>query len=194
MNGSDPYRWMVKHFDWTPDRCAKLAQMWADGLSGREIAEFFGNGLSRSAVIGKAHRMKLPGRDGESLRLTSRRKARNEARGRRQAAVNNQTARQSPKVAPWPAKRLAPLPMPQEGPKSPSAVTLDALDANREMCRWVYQEGGATLFCGCKTVPGTSWCPSHHAKVFRQFDPIPLKRREINHRQVTFYERESEDA
>lgn len=43
---------------WTPDRVDRLSQFWADGLTARQIAEKLG-GVSRNAVIGKAHRLNL---------------------------------------------------------------------------------------------------------------------------------------
>lgn len=41
---------------WTPERIETARLMWADGQSAGTIAAELGNGLSRSAVIGKVHR------------------------------------------------------------------------------------------------------------------------------------------
>lgn len=41
---------------WTTDRIATLKRMWGEGCSGSEIARTLG-GVTRNAVIGKAHRM-----------------------------------------------------------------------------------------------------------------------------------------
>ena len=49
---------------WTPERTAKHNELWRDGLSGQEIADRLGNGLTRQAVITKARRMGLPYRAG----------------------------------------------------------------------------------------------------------------------------------
>ena len=46
---------------WTEDRVAQLRQLWGSGKSASEIAEILG-GMSRNAVIGKAHRLGLSGR------------------------------------------------------------------------------------------------------------------------------------
>ena len=43
---------------WTPERVATLIRLWHDGLSARQIASELG-GVSRNAVVGKAHRLKL---------------------------------------------------------------------------------------------------------------------------------------
>ncbi len=47
---------------WTDERIALLKQYWAEGHSASQIAELLGDGLSRNAVIGKAHRMGLASR------------------------------------------------------------------------------------------------------------------------------------
>ena len=43
---------------WTPERVERLANLWAEGHSARQIAEKLG-GVTRNAVIGKAHRLNL---------------------------------------------------------------------------------------------------------------------------------------
>ncbi len=47
--------------NWTDERVELLKKLWADGLSASQIAAQLG-GVSRNAVIGKVHRLKLSGR------------------------------------------------------------------------------------------------------------------------------------
>jgi GcrA cell cycle regulator len=47
---------------WTDDRINKLQKLWGKGLTASQIAEKLGDGITRNAVIGKAHRLKLPSR------------------------------------------------------------------------------------------------------------------------------------
>lgn len=47
--------------NWTDDRVERLKKLWAEGLSASQIAAQLG-GVSRNAVIGKVHRLNLPGR------------------------------------------------------------------------------------------------------------------------------------
>ncbi|MBW3097492.1 GcrA family cell cycle regulator [Pseudohoeflea coraliihabitans] len=47
--------------NWTDERVEMLKKLWADGLSASQIAAQLG-GVSRNAVIGKVHRLNLPGR------------------------------------------------------------------------------------------------------------------------------------
>ena len=47
---------------WTDDKINKLQKLWGKGLTASQIAEKLGDGITRNAVIGKAHRLKLPSR------------------------------------------------------------------------------------------------------------------------------------
>ena len=47
---------------WTDERITLLKQYWEEGRSASQIAEILGEGLSRNAVIGKAHRLGLASR------------------------------------------------------------------------------------------------------------------------------------
>jgi GcrA cell cycle regulator len=46
-------------FTWSEGRVALLKQRWAEGLSASTIAKELGPGVSRCAVLGKIHRLKL---------------------------------------------------------------------------------------------------------------------------------------
>lgn len=46
---------------WTDERIDRLKQMWGDGMSASQIAAQLG-GVTRNAVIGKVHRLKLDSR------------------------------------------------------------------------------------------------------------------------------------
>ena len=47
---------------WTDDRIDQLKKLWDDGLSASQIAKELGEGVTRNAVIGKAHRLGLKSR------------------------------------------------------------------------------------------------------------------------------------
>ena len=66
---------------WTDERVEKLKQLWSEGLSASQIANQLG-GVSRNAVIGKVHRLSLPGRaksGGAAANASTRATARNTA-------------------------------------------------------------------------------------------------------------------
>ncbi len=47
---------------WTEERVSVLTKLWMEGLSASQIAGELGEGVTRNAVIGKVHRLKLSGR------------------------------------------------------------------------------------------------------------------------------------
>src|SRR5690606_22720736 len=47
---------------WTDERVELLKKLWLEGLSASQIAGILGEGVTRNAVIGKVHRLKLSGR------------------------------------------------------------------------------------------------------------------------------------
>jgi len=58
---------------WTDERVDRLTKLWAEGLSASQIAAELG-GVTRNAVIGKVHRLSLPGRAKSGGTSTSRSK------------------------------------------------------------------------------------------------------------------------
>ena len=47
---------------WTEERIELLQRLWLQGQTASQIAEQLGGGVTRNAVIGKAHRLGLSGR------------------------------------------------------------------------------------------------------------------------------------
>ena len=47
---------------WSDERVEQLEKLWTSGKTAAEIAKELGDGLTRNAVIGKAHRLGLSGR------------------------------------------------------------------------------------------------------------------------------------
>ncbi|RMB00593.1 GcrA family cell cycle regulator [Eilatimonas milleporae] len=47
---------------WTDERIEQLKKLWDEGLSASQIAKELGEGVTRNAVIGKAHRLGLKSR------------------------------------------------------------------------------------------------------------------------------------
>lgn len=48
---------------WTDERIALLKKLWTEGRTAAEIARAMGSEITRNAVIGKAHRLKLAARN-----------------------------------------------------------------------------------------------------------------------------------
>jgi GcrA cell cycle regulator len=51
--------------EWDEPRTELLKRLWVEGETARTIAEALGGGVTRNAVIGKAHRLGLTGQHGK---------------------------------------------------------------------------------------------------------------------------------
>ena len=92
---------------WTDERIEKLTKMWEGGSTASQIAEELG-GVSRNAVIGKAHRLELKARPSPV-------KANDKADGPAPAAAK-------PAKAAEPVPRAAPAQRPSAAPAVPRAA------------------------------------------------------------------------
>ena len=52
---------------WTEERVKKLKELWGKGSTANQIAEIIGGGVSRNAVIGKAHRLSLSAKTNNTI-------------------------------------------------------------------------------------------------------------------------------
>lgn len=100
---------------WTDERIDQLKQMWERGMTASQIAEELG-GVSRNAVIGKAHRLGLQARPSPVKATDSAPKA---APQPRKAAQPAESAAQRP-AAVKPKEKPAPAPVVEAKPAAPA--------------------------------------------------------------------------
>ncbi|MGV8950099.1 MAG: GcrA family cell cycle regulator [Cypionkella sp.] len=149
--------------------------MWVEGKTAKQIAMALDCGASRSAVIGKVHRLKLPKRANPVMPTTRRVASAHGNKG--QPKVNAIVAKVAAKRA-GPANPLGP----QFGNRSKGIEPFDMedgegidttnligiMDLTARTCRWPH--GDPLLpgfgYCGKSTKAGSVWCPSHHDRVF----------------------------
>ena len=109
---------------WTDERIATLKKMWEGGSTASQIAEELG-GVSRNAVIGKAHRLGLksrpsPVKAGEKKKKTVKPAAPAPKPAPKKAAPRVVAARPAPAPAPAPvAKPAAPAARSDNSPSQP---------------------------------------------------------------------------
>jgi GcrA cell cycle regulator len=123
---------------WTDERIAELTRLWQAGHSASEIGKRLG--VSKNAVVGKAHRLKLPGRPSPIKHTEA---PRTQPPKRKQAAAK-------PRVqAPPPRARV------EDGRGGPG-------------CLWPIGDPGDTdfHFCGEQVVPGKPYCADHAARAY----------------------------
>ena len=109
---------------WTDSKTAELRELWNTGLSTRDIADQLGGEFTRSAVIGKAHRLELE---------------------RHKAPVPGRPKRIKPVLQPV---LPPPPPLPREPPAPPLMRALQLAQLADHHCRWpVGQPGHGGFFC-----------------------------------------------
>lgn len=146
--------------EWGEDRIERLKKLWREGLTASQISECFGGAVSRSAVIGKASRLKLSSRKKPKklARITKPRAPK--AKKPPQRSINTRSWQPSP--APLPGN-----PMVAKGPAWDAlegTQPVELMDLERHHCRWPIGDTKPYLFCGQQAEEGSSYCPTHRAR------------------------------
>jgi GcrA cell cycle regulator len=165
---------------WTDERIALLKQYWEEGRSASQIAELLGEGLSRNAVIGKAHRLGLasrpsPLKTGEAKAESKAPRAEPKAAAPKPAPARPVPA--APAAAPAQAEapqRPAPAPVAEPVAIEPASVAarsaprpkggrVTLLDLNDRICKWPigHPDEPDFHFCGKPVNPGFPYCSEH---------------------------------
>jgi GcrA cell cycle regulator len=139
--------------EWGPDAIETLRALWAEGLSTAEIGRRMG--VSKNAVVGKAHRLNLPARPSPIRR--------DGAPSPRPPAPRPIVARP---IAPRPVRPATPPPPPPPAPRP--APPRHVSRAGARSCSWPIGEPGTRgfHFCGCEALPGKPYCAEHAAVAY----------------------------
>jgi GcrA cell cycle regulator len=151
--------------EWTNERIDELRRLWGQGQTASRIAELLG-GVTRNAVIGKAHRLGLRGRPSPIRREEGHQAAPRQARTAQAAAIAEELTREV--VAPV-VETPAPLPpLPAEAPPMPSAGK--ALRSGTKACSWPMGDPKQPgfHFCGEEAVPGRPYCAAHCSQAYQR--------------------------
>ena len=148
---------------WTEERVELLKKLWSEGLSASRIAAQLG-GVTRNAVIGKVHRLRLLGR-GKSLSAGAARGASSSSHTVRmsQASIRGNTALAH--VYDYDAE-----PTPEQIENIiPIRQGCSLLDLTEQNCHWPIGDPGSGdfVFCGGNSVPGLPYCAYHCRIAYR---------------------------
>ena len=131
---------------WTEDKVNKLKELWGKGNTASQIAEIIG-GISRNAVIGKAHRLNL------SAKIKTRTAASNES-------FENSILNKNLKIKRGRKSKFKSLIIEKDfEPENPKQ--LEELDENS--CKWPigHPNEESFYFCGRSSLKDFSYCKLH---------------------------------
>ena len=167
--------------NWTDERVELLRKLWSEGLSASQIAAQLG-GVSRNAVIGKVHRLKLSSRGRAASAPTRQKKAVQAGSGAKQ--VTRTTTRTvtvsvgaTAVQAQFDAEPVSRHHMrPQENVVVPISRRLQLVQLSERTCKW---PNGDPLsedfsFCGNDSAETGPYC-NYHSRI--AFQPAAERRR-----------------
>lgn len=174
------------NFVWTKERVDLLIKLHAQGVSAAEISRRFMSAVSRSAVIGKIHRLGLA----KSGRMFTDGLTRSTIIGKR-TSLKKERARKAAERPPRPALHLVATPLPEQTVPA-SVIKFEDLEAGQ--CRYPFGTPGSDSFgfCGAAAVMGGSYCLEHHRICFAP--PVPQRPRRVLEVVPTFADAEKEAA
>ena len=161
---------------WTDERVELLTKLWCEGKTAKEIAGVLGDGVTRNAVIGKAHRLKLSGRVSPIQHNKSTKQEAVETKAKKAGKLVEATR----KIQAQPIKRKVSTPKAENKPVKISRVEMSEaaekaygdgvkmVDLKDSMCKWPI--GDPTdenfHFCGARKKAGSVYCDGHHAVAY----------------------------
>jgi GcrA cell cycle regulator len=177
---------------WTEERVELLKKLWLEGLSASQIAGVLGEGVTRNAVIGKVHRLKLTGR---AKPASSTPRARTAPRSNTVRRVSTSSSgRSSSGIASMMKSRnmssggaiqgATALKMEDEFQREvyvapqvqelyiPEDQRLSLLQLNEETCKWPIGDPLTPdfYFCGQHSEEGKPYCDFHSRRAYHQLE------------------------
>ena len=137
---------------WTPEKVEKLKELWGKGQTASQIAEIIG-GLSRNAIIGKAHR----------LNLSAKIRARSSTNNQNYYNPNSESENSQKRVKKSKFKSL--IIEKDFEPENPRQLE----DLTEEVCKWPigHPDEDSFYFCGRNSLKEFSYCKLHILYAFQ---------------------------
>ena len=134
---------------WTEEKVNKLKELWGKGNTASQIAEIIG-GISRNAVIGKAHRLNLSAK-------IKKRSSNHTNLNRNENVLKNRKSRKFKFQTLLLDKNFEP------------ARNLSLEELTEETCKYMegHPDDKNSSFCGRKNVNKFSYCPLHLIMIYQ---------------------------
>lgn len=161
----------ARHSDaWPPETVAMMIKLFNEGRTASYIAKWLGPAYTRSAVIGKLHRLKVT-RNGKA------------SSGRSGAAVTKTKAvRRSRLARPSNREHLPPIPAVWHDAEAANderpAAGVSLLDVKSDQCRYPYGDpkDADFILCGAPVLAGRPYCAKHCKRCYQSLPPKSLMR------------------
>ena len=131
---------------WNPEKITKLKELWGSGKTASQISEIIG-GMSRNAVIGKAHRLNL------SAKIKTRTTKSNQS-------YDNNLDKKNIKTTQGVKSRFKSLIIEKDfEPENPKQLE----ELSEESCKWPigHPDEKIFYFCGRSSLKNFSYCKLH---------------------------------
>lgn len=156
---------------WTEQQIQTLKKMWGNGYSASEIAKCLGGGLTRNAVIGKAHRMKLSAGAASTRKVV---KPPSETKGVVMTPIKKVSSKRRAMMRTLPPVQSTTIPRKIDPVLRPIEISkrtegIPVTKAGERHCRWPIGDPRSPdfRFCGCEISEGLPYC-TQHARVAYQ--------------------------
>ena len=129
---------------WTEEKVNKLKELWGKGNTASEIAQIIG-GVTRNAVIGKAHRLNLAAKSSVQKIKKSKEERKSRVSGNKKVSIRSRFK-----------SILLDKDFEPENPKSLEELT-------EKTCKWPigHPNEESFYFCGRSPIKGYSYCRLH---------------------------------
>ncbi len=164
--------------EWSNERIEQLRALWHNGLSASQIAVELG-GITRNAVIGKAHRLGLTGRPSPiKNHAADAARARPARRPRVEHAPPRHRVPAAPPQAPHVHRAVSPVAV-SDVEDGPGATILTLTD---RICKWPIGDprNPDFHFCGRASAEGLPYCAQHAQRAYQP----PARRGEREEREA----------
>jgi GcrA cell cycle regulator len=176
---------------WTDERVALLKKLWMEGLSASQIASELSGGVTRNAVIGKVHRLKLSAR-AKPASVAPRPKAPRPAP--RRTTSSSSSMGSSHRAAPSAVSQRRTVSAPMIGATAlqmdhsqevevevqtraaeifiPVEERITLLQLTEKTCKWPIGDPVSSdfHFCGRESDEGKPYCDFHSRRAFHQIE------------------------
>ncbi len=171
---------------WSDDRVKILTKLWLQGFSAAQIAVELGGGVTRNAVIGKVHRLKLSGRV-KPANSAARARVKNKTPRRPSASTSSSTsvrARQktfnaAPSIGATALKADENIDSELQLNKAqihelfiPVEERVSLLELNEDVCKWPIGDPlhSEFHFCGKHSLDKKPYCEFHAKRAYHNTD------------------------